>query len=215
MAKKTAEKGWRKVVQRAMQEAAKEEALRRLGTPEPGFNYRWEHVRTVVRLAVRLATLTGADKDIVEAAAWLHDIAKDKGAKHPAEGAKIARKLLPKTDFPPDKIEPVAQAIAQHTGLWRDTPLTNLEAMVLWDADKLAKLGLTAAFHWTAMFVQDGVNRTSRDLIRRGRLTKWQSHTVASMHTEPARRAAAERLKRYQQLWDTLECELNGEDLQL
>ena len=147
MAKKEAKKDWRKAVQQAMEKSSKDEALRRFGTAEPGFNYRWEHVQAVVKLAVRLARLTGADKDVVEAAAWLHDVAKEKGAKHPEEGAKVARKLLPKTDFPAEKIEAVAQAVTQHMGLWREQPLTNLEAMVLWDADKLAKIGLTAARH--------------------------------------------------------------------
>ena len=215
LVEKKEKKEWRKAVQQALEKASKQESLRRLGTIEPGFNYRREHVRAVVNLALRLAELTGADREIVEAAAWLHDVAKEKGAKHPQEGAKAARKLLPKTTFPPEKIEAVAQAIAQHMGLWRNEPLTNLEAMVLWDADKLSKIGLTAAFHWTAMFIQDGKNRTTKGLIRRGRMTDWQARTVASMHTEPARRAAAIRLQRYQQLWTNLESELNGDDLRL
>jgi hypothetical protein len=33
------------------------------------------------------------------------------------------------------------------------------------------------------------------------------------MHTEPARRAAQARLQAYNQLWDTLELELKGDDL--
>lgn len=213
MAKKEGKKEWRKVVQLAMENASKDEAMRRFGTPEPGFNYRWEHVRSVVTLAVRLAGLVGADKDVVEAAAWLHDVAKEKGAKHPEEGAKVARKLLPKTDFPAEKVESVAQAITQHMGLWLDKPLINLEAMVLWDADKLSKIGLTAAFHWTGMYLMDGKMRTTRDLVHRGRMAEWQARTVASMHTEPAKRAAAKRLKRYQKLWNSLEKELNGDDL--
>jgi hypothetical protein len=35
------------------------------------------------------------------------------------------------------------------------------------------------------------------------------------MHTEPARRAAQSRLQTYNQLWDTLEHELRGNDLPL
>jgi uncharacterized protein len=33
-------------------------------------------VQAVVRLANRLAERTGADREIVEAAAWLHDVGK-------------------------------------------------------------------------------------------------------------------------------------------
>ncbi|MCB8987539.1 MAG: HD domain-containing protein [Ardenticatenaceae bacterium] len=148
-----------------------------------------------------------------EAAAWLHDVRKDAGSSHPQEGAKFARKFLPKTNFPKKKIERVAQAIEDHMGLWRDEPLTNLESMVLWDADKLAKIGLTAVFHWTGLALAGNSSRTLSDLIARGRSADWQAKTVASMHTEPARRAAKSRLKSYRWLWDTLEAELNGDDL--
>ncbi|MEI2608494.1 MAG: hypothetical protein V9G20_07670 [Candidatus Promineifilaceae bacterium] len=59
MAKKEAKKDWRKAVQQAMEKSSKDEALRRFGTAEPGFNYRWEHVQAVVKLAVRLAQADG------------------------------------------------------------------------------------------------------------------------------------------------------------
>lgn len=196
-----------------MRKATEREAARRYGNTEPSFNYRWEHVTAVVTLANKLAALTGADAEIVEAAAWLHDVRKEEGGNHPREGAKFARKFLPQTDFPPEKIERVAQAIESHMGLWRDKPLTDLEAMVLWDADKLAKIGLTAAFHWTGGSLAGDKLQSLSDLIARGREASWQVKTVASMHTEPARRAAQARLQAYNQLWDELERELNGDDL--
>jgi uncharacterized protein len=206
-------KEWRKAARRAMRKASLEEAQRRHGTATPVFNYRWEHVAAVAKVALRLAQMTGADPEIVEAAAWLHDIAKDKGHNHPRAGAKYARNFLTKTDFPPEKIEPVAQAIADHMGLWRENPLLNLESQVLWDADKLTKIGLTAAFHWTAMMLADGKLTTTADLIKNGRKPDWQDRTVNSMHTEPARRAAQQRLKAFNRLWAELEAELKGDDL--
>jgi uncharacterized protein len=207
-------KQWRKAAMKAMRRAADKEALQRYGPAEPAFNYRWEHVNAVVTLAVRLAKLTGADEEIVEAAAWLHDIAKEHGNSHPQRGAKYARRFLPKTTFPAHKIEQVAQAIEQHMGLWLDQPLESLEAQVLWDADKLAKIGLTAAFHWTAMSLADAKPHTTEDFIKNGRKPTWQAKTVESMHTAPARHAAATRLLAYNRLWDELESELHGNDLE-
>jgi uncharacterized protein len=206
-------KDWRKAARLAMRDATEREAKRRHGPYEPSFNYRWEHVMAVVTLAVKLANLTGADEEVVEAAAWLHDVCKEKKAEHPQEGAKFARSFLPKTDFPKKKIGFVAQTIEDHMGLWRDEPLTNLESMVLWDADKLAKIGLTAAFHWTGWALAGSEPRDMYDLISRARSADWQRKTVASMHTEPARRAAKARLKAYEKLWDRLESELKGDDL--
>lgn len=207
---------WRKAVKKVMREATEQEIIRRFGSLDnASFNYRWEHVRTVVVLAKRLAALTGADEEVVEAAAWLHDIRKDTGDNHPHEGAVFARHFLPQTDFPPKKVERVAQAIEDHMGLWRDEPLTNLESQVLWDADKLAKIGLTAVFHWTGLALAGSKTRDVHQLIKRGRQADWQKKTVASMHTAPARRAAQSRLLAYNKLWDELEVELKGKDLKI
>lgn len=211
--KKKGQLEWRTACRAAMLEATELEVERRHGLSEASFNYRWEHVSTVATLSVKLARLTGADEEIVEAAAWLHDICKDKKDDHPREGAKFALRFLPTTDFPQRKIERVAQAIEEHMGLWRDTPLTNLESMVLWDADKLAKIGLTAAFHWTGWALAGTQLRDMGELITRARSADWQEKTVASMHTKPAQRAAKARLKAFNKLWDRLESELRGDDL--
>ena len=93
-------KSWRKAVRTAMEDAAKKEAKTRYGTPSPTFNYRWEHVQAVVTVAIKLAEETGADVEVVECAAWLHDVCKQSHKqKHPEAGADFARKLLPKTNF--------------------------------------------------------------------------------------------------------------------
>ena len=70
---------WRGAVRAAAQEAAlalDKAKWDKLGCTAPLFAYRWEHVQAVVRLANRLAERTGADREIVEAAAWLHDVGK-------------------------------------------------------------------------------------------------------------------------------------------
>jgi uncharacterized protein len=209
----SAKAGWQRAAREAMHEATLDEADRRYGTREPVYNYRWEHVCAVYTLAMKLAKLTGADAEVVEAAVWLHDIRKDAGEEHHEAGAEYARAFLQDTDFPPEKIERVAQAIEDHSGLWLEDSLDNLESQLLWDADKLAKLGLTAAFHWMGMGFAKGQPVTTQDLIARGRDAEWQTKTVDSMSTEPARRAATARLEAFNRLWDTLESELAGEDL--
>jgi uncharacterized protein len=205
---------WPEAVRQAMFRATEVESREQYGTVSPAFNYRWEHVSAVATLAMKLAQLVGADLEVVEAAAWLHDVAKVEGESHPEIGAAFARRFLAETDFPPGKIDDVVQAIAEHKGLWREEPLTTLESQVLWDADKLSKIGLTAAFQWTGMMLADCEPITSQELIERGRQAGWQSRTVDSMHTEPARQAAKVRLRAYRQFWDALERELAGRDLQ-
>jgi uncharacterized protein len=207
------QRDWRLAVQTAMREATEQEILNRYGSLDVSFNYRWEHVISVVSLAKKLAQLTGADSEIVEAAAWLHDIRKMSGNSHAVEGAEFASIFLKDTNFPPEKIGRVAQAISEHLGLWREEPLTNLESMVLWDADKLAKIGLTAVFHWLGGSLAGNEIKDIRTLINDMKQVDWQEKTVASMHSEPAKRAARNRLAHYQWLWLALEEELNGDDL--
>ena len=62
---------WREVVRKEAHEAAVRETEVRQQGREVLYNYRWEHVQSVVRVAVRLAEMLGADLNVVEAAAWL------------------------------------------------------------------------------------------------------------------------------------------------
>ena len=119
---------WQPAVRQTAQEAAAREAAR---AGDGAFNYRWEHIQAVVTTARRLATLVGADAQIVEAAAWLHDVAKGvKDAQgqdlHGCIGAERAECLLSHTDFPPDKIPAVADAIRKHVGLVTEAPVEPL-----------------------------------------------------------------------------------------
>ncbi len=204
---------WRAVVIERMFEATLEQAGLTPDEPAPVYNYRWEHVQAVVTLTLRLAEQVGADRDIVEAAAWLHDLRKEQGPAHPAAGAAAARELLAETDFPRHKIAAVAGAIAAHQGLWRDTPLSDLAAQVLWDADKLTKLGLTAAIHWLGWWLVQGDPLTTAAMVSRLQAEDWMAQAAASLHTAPARRAAVRRVAAYEALWRGLAAELAGQDL--
>ncbi|MFT7587221.1 MAG: putative nucleotidyltransferase with HDIG domain [Cellvibrionaceae bacterium] len=208
-------KPWRDACRFEMKKAALKEAKARTGKKNPGFIYRWEHVKAVVSQAKKLAEITGADADVIEAAAWLHDIKKhESGSKHAELGARFAGQFLLETNFPKNKIDRVAHAIASHCGLWLDEPLEELEAQVLWDADKLTKVGLTAAFHRIpGDLVRPNVSYTTEDIIESGRANDWQDKTVASFHTNAARKAGAERLKASRLLWKQLAQELKGKDL--
>ncbi len=204
---------WRGVVQTAALRATLDEAGRRWENHNPPFNYRWEHVCAVVRLAVRLAPLTGADLEVVEAAAWLHDICKKgRDDDHGCEGAQVARNILSRTDFPSDKVERVADAISKHVGLSSDPELEPLEAAVLWDADKLAKLGATAVVHFLGYRMMDGPT-TAAQLLDQLQSQPWQQSAVESLHTAPARSMGRARLEVYRSFWEQARLELDGDDL--
>lgn len=190
----------------------------------PSLAYRWEHVQAVVGLSLRLAPQVGADDAIVEAAAWLHDI--NKGQRdHAAAAAAEARTFLPNTDFPPARISAVVAAIAQHEGLTRlpgAAPLEPLEAAVLWDADKLSKLGVSAiALALGAPHVH-GQTLAERRLYVNDFARGVLAQSVTSMNTAPARAMAQRRYAamlaaldawasdqaeaQFYDLWDEEEC---------
>ena len=203
---------WREVVREAAHQAAVREMKARQKGREILFNYRWEHVQSVARVAVRLAEILDADLEIVEAAAWLHDIAKGQGEDHGAEGAIQAEQILAETDFPPDRVPAVCDAIRKHVGLWVRDPVEPLEAAILWDADKLAKLGATSVLHFMGFFFGGGPCTTAH-LIERMKDTAWQERTLGSFHTAPAREAGKKRFELSQTFVRAAEAEQEARDL--
>jgi uncharacterized protein len=200
---------WREVAIEVARRRSTEESLELWGqspAETPRFNYRWEHLQAVARLAERMGRQLNADMDTLMAAVWLHDIVKshspEQGQLPDAEAAaEEARRVLAGTDFPPSKLDAVYEAIRHHEGLFREQPLEMLEAAILWDADKLSKLGATYLVHnlpvrptFDPIFAGKA---TDTDLMVRS-LERWVEMgegIVASMNTEPGRVEGASRLE--------------------
>jgi len=101
----------------------------------------FDHVLRVVAMADRIAQAEGANRDIVQAAALLHDIGLDEGrAGHETSAANRAAEILREQGYPEDFWRAVAHAIESHRFRAGPTPQT-LEAQVLFDADKLDAIG--------------------------------------------------------------------------
>ena len=141
-----------------------------------------------------------------------NDVAKGQGEDHGAEGAIRAEQILGQTDFPTDKVAAVCDAIAKHVGLWVRQPVEPLEAAIVWDADKLTKLGATSVLHFVGYFVSAGPCTTAH-LIERMRDTAWQERTLGSFHTAPAREAGRKRLLIFQEFVRAAEDEQKARDL--
>lgn len=113
---------------------------------ESGGSHEFSHVERVYNLAIRIAKKEKEiDMDIIKAAALLHDIARTKEDKrkvkcHAEEGARIARKILEKSNFPQDKIKDVCYAIKIHR-YSKNIKAKTKEAGILQDADRLDALG--------------------------------------------------------------------------
>lgn len=99
-------------------------------------------------MAERIAEMEGADLEIVRAAALLHDAegsathGGDEGrANHQLESAAFARQVLEEEGWRPDRIEAVLHCIRAHRYRDRSEMPRTIEAMVIFDADKLDVIG--------------------------------------------------------------------------
>jgi uncharacterized protein len=118
-----------------------------------GYDIWTHHITRVVENGRRLAPLLGADEDIVELGALLHDYAgiKDPAMRqdHHIHGQREAEQLLRGLGYPEDRIEAVKYCIANHRGSVpgdRGTP----EADCLASADALAHLESVPALLYLA-----------------------------------------------------------------
>jgi uncharacterized protein len=101
----------------------------------------FDHVLRVTAMADRIAQAEGADRDVVQAAALLHDIGLNEGrASHETSAAQRAKEILRAQGYDDNFCERVAHAIEAHRFRSGPSPQT-LEAQVLFDADKLDAIG--------------------------------------------------------------------------
>jgi len=125
------------------------------------FSYDY-HIKVVVQYALVLAEKVGADKEIVELAALLHDIGKKEFGNndHHLTSAEEARKVLNKLDFPNDKIESIAHCIESHRG--KNVEPETIEARVIMSADAMSHYD---TFPWFFFDVKDNEKDVKERLI--------------------------------------------------
>jgi uncharacterized protein len=106
--------------------------------------HSYEHTLRVRQLCLLLGSKEGADLEVLEAAALLHDIGRPEeevtGESHAKVGANMAVAYLATTSFPKEKLPKVASAIQTHRFSENKTP-ESLEGEILSDADKIDAMG--------------------------------------------------------------------------
>jgi uncharacterized protein len=109
-------------------------------------SHGWDHTLRVHNLCLHIGKKEKADLEILEIAAFLHDIGRpcedeQKGEVcHAQKGAEMAGDLLAKLNFEKEKIDKVIHCIEAHR--FRGTKIPqSLEAKILFDSDKLDSIG--------------------------------------------------------------------------
>ncbi|MHA2273597.1 MAG: HD domain-containing protein [Candidatus Hodarchaeales archaeon] len=177
----------------------------------PLFDYRFDHVVNVVHIVKQLARDNNADINIVTIAGWLHDIAKpgmESIQDHGILSAEIASEVLRKEGVEEKVIENVCDVIRKHVGLTLDEPLTPIEAQILWEADKLVKLGIIGFIHSLVYYVKFRPGMSSNNLAKEFRdYIPLAERIAASMDTDSGKSLARQRLRNLKRIIESLESE--------
>jgi len=139
------------------------------------YNY---HFVSMVKYAKQLAKETGADMEIVEIAAWLHDIGSILGdyKNHHISGAEHAGKLLAKYNYPEDRIEQIKHCILAHRGS-KDIKRETIEAECIADADARSHFDNIAALFNLASVVRKLEINEARTFVKEKLQRSWKKLT--------------------------------------
>lgn len=133
------------------------------------------HIELMVKDAKKLAKKYKADEEIVELAAWLHDIGSCMyGRKgHHITGAKIAEKKLKALNYSQEKINLIKKCIQNHRGSIKSERKT-LEEQIIAEADAISNfeniMGPMAAALVYEKLEQDEAKKSIREKLQR----KWK-----------------------------------------
>jgi len=181
----------------------------------PLYNYRGDHVKQVVDLAKNIGEATDADMEIVVLAAWFHDIAKPgiggiEIRDHGEVSAELAEDWLAQAGYEVEKIERVAEAVRKHVGLTLEKPLEPIEAQVLWESDKILKLGIIGLLQYILNGIRINPGQSLGDFSDHLKeFLPLAEKLASSVVTEKGKKIAKERLDRLYLLSDMLESELH------
>ncbi len=195
--------------------------------------HSFEHVLRVKVMAERIGKAEGADLEIIEAAAYLHD---SRGAS-PAEGGKerkehhiasaeFAGEVLSSKGWSQERIEAVQHCIRAHRYRHNGERPETLEAQCLFDADKLDVLGAVGAARTIAYAVLAGqpvLSEPSQQFLETGIKETGEPHSSYheylfklrkvknQLFTRTGRAIAEERNAFLTEFYDRLLAEYKGE----
>jgi len=210
------EKNLRKVVEITTRKAAiKEWSTAADKQMVPLYNYRFDHIKEVVDLAKYIGAGTKANMEVVVLAAWLHDIAKPGVCGIPAQhhgiaSAELAEEILLEEGIDHETITQVSDVIRKHVGLTIKETLKPIEAQVLWEADKILKLGLVGLIQYVLNGVRIFPDQNLSDIgLKLREFLPLAANLADCVVTERGKEVASERLQRLHLLADMLDSELS------
>jgi HD superfamily phosphodiesterase len=145
----------------------------------------WEHTLRALEYGKTLNQEEGGDPEIILTALVLHDIGwsrvalndfleapmfekkdTDSALKHMEQSALLAREILQELEFPKEKMGPVLTIIADHDRLDRLWEMRQLEATLVFEADRLDRFGPESLRRYEKMFGRGFLQEGRRYLLK-------------------------------------------------
>lgn len=139
---------------------------------KPGSGYGPElfeyHLIPVVAISKRLARKLKAEIELIELAAWLHDIGSIiKGRKdHHKTGARIAEKKLLELNYPKDKIKLIKKCVINHRGSVNNNR-ESIEEKIISDTDAIVCFDTVPGLFKAAYIFEDLTQGEARVSVRK------------------------------------------------
>jgi uncharacterized protein len=109
------------------------------------FAHGLDHLLRVYRIGMSIGRKENADLDVLGPALLLHDIIRPIGERkekeHARASAKLAKKITLRFGYSEEEAREIEKAILDHSRSDREAGKKSLEAMILYDADKLDGIG--------------------------------------------------------------------------
>ena len=162
------------------------------------------HLFRISAIALELAKREGGRKDIIEAAAWLHNVGLIHGNKnHDMTGKKIAEEFLKSIGVSFIDSEQILHCIEAHEGNVR---AISKEAKVVHDADVIDKMGPLGVIRQTWKLANSGV--PTEKLCKM--LPPYMERRRQNVYTKTAKAAADTLALELDSFFTVLETQLDG-----
>lgn len=132
------------------------------------------HFVTTVKYAKQLAQEFGADEEIVEISAWIHDIGSIMVGRddHHITGAKIAEEKLREFGYPEEKVQLVKNCVLHHRGSQK-MELETLEEQIVAEADALSNFDNISGIFKAAFVIENKNQGEAKESILKKMEGKW------------------------------------------
>jgi len=137
------------------------------------------HIFPVVQISKHLANLLNVDREVVELAAWLHDIGSIINGRedHHITGAKIAEQKLRGFGYPEEKIRRVVLCVLSHRGS-KSIKQQSVEEKIIAEADAIDAFDRLSGLFEAAYVFENKSREEARDSVKNKLINKWNQLTL-------------------------------------